>query len=179
MEDLCGWLLCQSRGLMSSEGSLFVRRVTSSFRATTAGSWTSRSIDQCPGSFRFVNISCAYRCPNNRSARLLLKRSTISRFRWVSTRTLQTYYLPSTLCFANKVDTVSLNSRPGPTCSSLGHRKGFARISFQELLPFWPVCGQGLRFFVARGYVNGGEGVLESFAHPGRTIGGRAERSAW
>ena len=61
--------------LMASLGFLLVRRVTSLFRALmTAGSRATHSVEFAPSG---SHISWAYWCPNNRSARVRLKRSTI------------------------------------------------------------------------------------------------------
>ena len=103
---------------MASEGRLPVSRVTSPFRAeTTAGSRRTHSVDRSPTGSR---ISWAYWWPKSLSDRVLFHRSTIPWSRWEPTRPR----LTSTVCIARSWLTSPINSRPGSTCSSLGHVKG-------------------------------------------------------
>ena len=103
--------------LMASEGFLLVSRVTSPFRAaTTEGNRFTHSVDHSPeGSL----ISWAYWCPKRRSASVRLKHSMMPWSLWMSTQPRQTW----TECFASSWLTEPMNSRPGSTWRSFGHRK--------------------------------------------------------
>ena len=119
-EGFCGTCFC----LIASLGRLPVSLVTSPFRAAmTAGSLFTHSRDRSPDASDLMCIStssCACWCPNSRSAKVRLKRSTTPWSLWMSTRPR----LTETPCFARSWPAAPINSRPGSTWRSLGHFRG-------------------------------------------------------
>ena len=89
----------------------------------TTGSLFTHSRDRSPDPSDLMCIStssCACWCPNSRSAKVRLKRSTTPWSLWMSTRPR----LTETPCFARSWPAAPINSRPGSTWRSLGHFRG-------------------------------------------------------